>query len=125
MHATNLNRRLAALAGAVAVTSGVGALLPATACAAADEVTITHGSVTKKFSASESSSCKIFHSGNGEVFDRNSGSKTITIVNNTKEPLKYYKKTRCEGAVTATVAAGETKKVNFSKYGFAFVVPSS
>ncbi len=110
---TDLNKRIAALAGAVTLASGLGALLPASATAADGKIKIDDGRETMTY-ALESGPCT-----RGDV----GSDGKAKIHNETDKPLKVYESTDCSGTAI-TVAPGDTKEVSGEvNYGFSFIAP--
>ncbi|WP_433579230.1 hypothetical protein [Nocardia brasiliensis] len=125
MSRTDLNRRIAALSGAVAVASGAGMLLAPIATAASGEITVTYPGGRPENDT--------FTLKNGELpctaaSKFGYGDEEITIINETNKTLTYYNGSsdcKKEGRVeSATVAPGETARFYpQGNYELSFIVP--
>lgn len=115
----DLNRRILAVAGAMTVVSGAGALLPTIANADKGEVTIK----SEKYRLKSSDKCT-------EVADPRFQSGDVTVTNDTDKPLDLYNNPTgydpgCTGEDKTTVAPGETTTFSVGMYGFSFVTPAA
>ncbi|MFI9404312.1 hypothetical protein [Nocardia sp. NPDC052316] len=119
MRRTDLNRRIAALAGAAAVASAAGMLVPGTAQAEPGEITVTTPENEKTTYTLKNGSLPCTKA---ESFGY--GEEEITIVNETKKKVEYYNGSDdCTGD-KATVAPGKTARFYpEGNYELSFLVP--